>query len=492
MLLGRLQEDTQEQHSETGTADQSDGIVDLISQAHGSPQQAQALRSCDEVGHGDSGHEGCGDGADPVILLVLEQIHGSSPQSNHSQSLVSPGEVTPNDGVVDLADQSADAQDGSGQQHALLPVALVDAEPVGDGQTGAAVSGITGGDGAGDDTQHSQNASDLAHGGVADLEDNSVDTGTCIQQSLGILVEGNTGSSPDQSNDAFSHHGAVEDLVALLFRGAAAGHHGGLGSVEAGDSAAGHGQEHEGPDVGALGMVVAEVVPQLGHLVITGEQQNAGNTEGHEQQAEAEDRIDLADHSIDGNEGSDEVVDDDDPQPEVGIQVLGSQHSQQAGGTLGEDDTDHNQQDHGEDAHDGQHGLAQVDTGDLRDGCTFVAHGNHAGKVVVNTTGKDGTEDDPKINNGSEQSTVQSAEDGAQTGNVQQLDQEDSPALHGDEVNTVIDGDCRGFTVVRSEDFIHILAVEDKANQQDGDCNDESKHNVPPLFVVLRGHGNPR
>ena len=46
--------------------------------------------------------------------------------------------------------------------------------------------------------------------------------------------------------------------------------------------------------------------------------------------------------------------------------------------------------------------------------------------IVVDAAGEDGTEDDPQIDDGSQQSTVQSAEDGAETSDVQQLNQEDA------------------------------------------------------------------
>ena len=82
--------------------------------------------------------------------------------------------------------------------------------------------------------------------------------------------------------------------------------------------------------------MVIEVVPQLGHLILMGEQQNTRNTDGHDDQADTEDGVDLADDLVDGNEGGDEVVDDDDPQPEGSVQLLGGQQSQQTGGTLGE------------------------------------------------------------------------------------------------------------------------------------------------------------
>ena len=52
---------------------------------------------------------------------------------------------------------------------------------------------------------------------------------------------------------------------------------------------------------------------------------------------------------------------------------------------------------------------------------------------------------------------------------------------------TVIDGNGGGFAVIRAEDLIYVLAVEGKANQQNGNCDDESKHSVPPLKIVFPG-----
>jgi hypothetical protein len=250
--------------------------------------------------------------------------------------------------------------------------------------------------------------------------------------------------------------------------------------MEAGDGAAGHGDEHERPDVDVLRMLVIEVVPQLGHLILMGEQQNTRNTDGHDDQADTEDGVDLADDLVDGNEGGDEVVDDDDPQPEGSVQLLGGQQSQQTGGTLGEHDADHDQQDDGEHAHDLQHDLAQISTGNLGNAGALVPHGQHTAHIVVDAAGEDGTEDDPQIDDRSKQSTVQSAEDGAETGDVQQLNQEDLPTLHRDEVNAVVERDGRRLPVVRAKDLVYALAVEDVADDQSCNAENESKHRFPP------------
>ena len=86
---------------------------------------AKALIAQQEIGHGHGAHEGCGNGGNPVVLLLVEQVHGSGPQHNHSQRLVSPAEVTPDNGVVNLAQRVANAQNGAhaqnrhAQQHRL-------------------------------------------------------------------------------------------------------------------------------------------------------------------------------------------------------------------------------------------------------------------------------------------------------------------------------------------------------------------------------------
>ena len=81
--------------TDNNTGDNGDGIVHALGNSHRLPQQAEALAGREEVGDGNAGHEGGRNRADPVVALVLRQIHGSRPQSDHGQSLVGPAEVTP-------------------------------------------------------------------------------------------------------------------------------------------------------------------------------------------------------------------------------------------------------------------------------------------------------------------------------------------------------------------------------------------------------------
>ena len=268
--------------------------------------------------------------------------------------------------------------------------------------------------------------------------------------------------------------------------------------MEAGDGAAGDGDEHEGPDGSAGGMLVAEVLPQLRHHIVAGEEHGAGNAQSHDDQADAEDGVQLADDLVDGNEGGDHIVDHDDPQPEGGVQMLGGQHGQQTGGAGGEDDTAHDQQDHGEHTHDLAHTVAQVVAGQLGDGSAAVAHGQHTAEVVMDSTGEDTAEDDPQVSDGAEQGTAQSAQDGAGAGDVQQLDQKDLPGGHGDVVNAVLHGIGGSLTIIGTEDLGHVLAVEHIAHEQQHDTENEGNHRVsslnsfsrqlplPIAFIILR------
>src|SRR5699024_6673280 len=155
-------------------------------------------------------------------------------------------------------------------------------------------------------------------------------------------------------DDALADHGAVEHHVALALGLHAAGHQGRLGGVEAGNGAAGHGDEHEAPDRLAGGLHVIEVGPQLGDLVGRVGHDAKAHAHGHDDEADAKDGVDLADDLVDGQEGGDEVVGQDDPQPELGVgddaaeAAVLEQGDDQAGGAEAKDGAHHDQQHHAE------------------------------------------------------------------------------------------------------------------------------------------------
>ena len=85
----------------------------------------------------------------------------------------------------------------------------------------------------------------------------------------------------------------------------------------------------------------------------------------------------------------------------------------------------------------------------------------------MHTACKDGAEGDPQKDHRPPQSALHGTEDGAQTRNVQQLDQEQLPLRHHDIVNTVVDAHSGRFAVVRAKGVVHDLTVDNVAHDQD-------------------------
>ena len=207
-------------------------------------------------------------------------------------------------------------------------------------------------------------------------------------------------------------------------------------------------------------MHVAEVSPDL-RGVESVDRDTKADTYRHDDQDNTEDRIDLADDLIDGDKGRDEVVDQDDCQPGRGLRehagyaLLSEQLDQKASRSDCEHGTNHDQKDNREYTHDVVHDRPKVNTGNLGDRCAVVSLGQHAGEIVMNGTGKNSTECDPQEHDRSPQSTLHGTEDRAEAGDVQQLYQEQLPCGHDNIVNAIIDRDCRGFTVIRSECIVY-------------------------------------
>ena len=261
--------------------------------------------------------------------------------------------------------------------------------------------------------------------------------------------------------------------MTLLLTLHAAGHQRRLGGVEAGDSTTGNGDEHEAPDGGVGGVHIAEVCPDLGDGVGGVGEDTKDNAHSHDDQADAEQGVDLTDDGINGDKGCDEVVHQNDDQPEqsggqqTGHTAVLAQGNDQACGADCEHGTDHDQQHHREHTHDVLHHGAQITAGDLSDGSAVVALAHHAGEVVMYAAGKDGAEGDPQEHHGTPQSTLQCTKDGAQTCNVQQLDEEQLPLGHHNVVNAIVDAHSRSFAVVRSERVVHDLTIDKVADDKE-------------------------
>ena len=135
----------------------------------------------------------------------------------------------------------------------------------------------------------------------------------------------------------------------------------------------------------------------LGNLIAS-DDGTGTDADGHDDQADTEDGVQLADDLINRQEGRDEEVSEHDGEPEIlvgknaGGAAPTAQISQQAGGADSKHNTNHEQQHGGEHTHDLLHGVAHVHTGQFGNAQTLMPHGHKAGSKVMDAAGKDGTE----------------------------------------------------------------------------------------------------
>ena len=120
--------------------------------------------------------------------------------------------------------------------------------------------------------------------------------------------------------------------------------------------------------------------------VITAQDDGSSYAQGHDDEADTEYRINLADDLVDGNKGCDEIINQDHCQPEFGIQYIRGQHGKQVGRSCGEAYAYQYQKDNGEYTHDLFHGIAQICTCELGYAGALVAHGHHTHHVVMDTS----------------------------------------------------------------------------------------------------------
>ena len=241
--------------------------------------------------------------------------------------------------------------------------------------------------------------------------------------------------------------------------------------MEAGEDAAGHRYEEDGQEV-----AVCEVISIGKGLAGAGDGQDGGrpvvpdvqqgialdkdadeHADGGEQQDTAEDGVDLADDGIDGENGCNEVIQEDHTvdDPGGGITGLAGEAKDLSGGNVagGVDKHRAHQQKH--DAH--KNIIELIDTlggiaaDHLRHLGAAVTQADHAGEVVVHGTADDIADGDSQKCDGPEQNALDGPDDGAGTGNIQQVNQAVFPAAHGNKVHAVFLGVGGGLAIIRTE-----------------------------------------
>ena len=243
--------------------------------------------------------------------------------------------------------------------------------------------------------------------------------------------------------------------------------------MEAGASAAGDGNEHQRPGGQAGGAmhgpfdVAVEGVPLEG--------QSAQQPNGHEHQQYSEERIDAADDLVHGQNSGKEVVRKDDRHKEHTVHT--GQLGQQASGPRHEDHAHQNEQHDGEHAHELLDEVAKVVPDDIRHGLAVITDGQHPREVVMYGTGEHASDYDPQESYGTVEGTKDRSEDGAKTGNVQQLDQKHLGRAHLHIVHTVRHfAGRRGAVGIRPEHLFHNGAIHTIPSQQP--C--QGQHKIHP------------
>ena len=353
---------------------------------------------------------------------------------------------------------------------------LVKAEGVGDGQTSGAERRIAGGHGQHHDAEDGKGSAERAeqfHGNIVH-DQRGVALGTeSGGESGGIGVEGHAERHPDQADDAFGDHRAVENLAAMLFIVDATGHQRRLRSVETGTGTAGDGDEHQRPrgqTGGALRRPFDVVVEGIAL-----EDEGAQQPHGHEHQQDGEERINTTDDLVHGQNGGEEVVREDDRHKNHAVHT--GQVSHQTGGTGDEDHAHENKQNHGEHAHQLLDGVAEVVSDDVGHGLAAVPDGQHPGEVVMHGSGEHAADNHPQQGDGAVQSAQNRTEHGAETGNVQQLNQKDLGGTHLHIVHTVghLAGGRRPIGI-RAEHLFHKSPVHEVPTEQTG----KRQHKIHP------------
>ena len=268
-----------------------------------------------------------------------------------------------------------------------------------------------------------------------------------------VLIEGRRSRSPDECHDAFGDHGAVEHRLGVLLVFQAACHHGRLRGMGTADGTAGYRHEHH-REYGRGVVFRAETLPHLGQCRPS-HQQGHQYHDGHEKQADGENRVDFADDLVNWKQRGDKVIAEDDGNPEIGIHVERQgytscsrfRHMQRPDDDVGrlrdEDRTSQRKEKQHEDNHHFLDVFAEVTPYELRQALAVVAQRHDARDEVMYGAAENGAEHNPKIGGRAELRAHDGTEDWTETRNVEKLNHEDFPGGHGNEIDAV--GPCHGW-----------------------------------------------
>ena len=264
--------------------------------------------------------------------------------------------------------------------------------------------------------------------------------------------------------------------------------------MESGKDAAGNGQEEDRNEVSAGESTRAKVcteiksavrcklsdrvpvIPYVDQRISLCEDCNE-DTDCRKYQDQTENRIDTADDLIDREYRCDQIVDEDHRVDDPGRSLLRSSAEAEylcccdISGCVNEYSADKEQQNADKDIIQNIYRLVCVVLNKLRHLGTAVSGADHAAEIVMHGSADDISDRDCKECNGSEQNSLNRSEDRAGSCNVQQVDQAVLPGLHRNIVDAVLLRVSGCLTIIRSEDVLAKLTVQESPADKDHKAN---------------------
>ena len=247
--------------------------------------------------------------------------------------------------------------------------------------------------------------------------------------------------------------------------------------MEAANSSAGDGDEHH-REYGVALIFRTESVPHLRKVGLA-DIEHDQDSDCHEEQSEGEERIDTTDDLVDREHSSQDIVYEDDCNPEIDVHRGGGHTCQELSWTGHEDRADKNHQDDGEGAGYFLSAGAEIASDELREALATISQRECPGEEVVDGSGEDCAEDNPEVGCGAELCSHDGSEDGTETGDVEELNHEDFPRGKGDVVDSV--SHCQGRCLacgVGTEKCVDVSAVDQIADYEDQQCNCKCDHTL--------------
>ena len=298
------------------------------------------------------------------------------------------------------------------------------------------------------------------------------------------VVDGHAGAGPDHRDDALGDHHAVVGGAGLPLALHGAGDDRRLGGVEAGEDAAGDGDEEAGDD----GLIVEHPGPEglgLGEEPGLGEavpDEGAEHGERADEEDGPEEGVDGADDLVHREEGGDDVVEEDDPDEDPEPRDVRRGGGGQPGGEVGrdvdEDGHDQQEEDHQEDGVGLGVPAAEGALGQGGEVGALGAQAHEAGDAVVHGPAEDAADGDDPEALPAELDADDDADDGAHAGDVEQLDEHVLPHRQGDVVDAVGLGVAGRGAVVGAQQALNEPAIGEVAEDEEENAADEPGHST--------------